>query len=81
MTRNEAIPVLGWVVAVPITRTMRNIASQVVLGPDDGMPAECALTFDNMRVVRKAYLTRRITALPAHRWPEVCAALNFTLAC
>lgn len=69
------------VVAVPTTGTVRNVPSQVVLGREDGMPAECALTFDNIRVVTKAHLTRHITTLPAHRWPEVCDALNFTLAC
>jgi len=81
MTRDEAIPVLNWVVAVPSTSTVRNIPSQVLLDRSDGMPDECALTFDNIRVVRKAYLTRRITTLPAHRWQEVCEALNVALAC
>ena len=42
---------------------------------------ECTLTFDNIRVVGKAYLTRRITTLPAHRWQEVCEALTLHLAC
>jgi mRNA-degrading endonuclease toxin of MazEF toxin-antitoxin module len=45
------------------------------------MPTECALTFDELRVISKAFITQRLTTLPAHRWPEVCEALNFTLDC
>jgi mRNA-degrading endonuclease toxin of MazEF toxin-antitoxin module len=45
------------------------------------MPTECVLSFDNLRWVRKSLLTRRVATLPAHRWPEVCDALNFTLDC
>jgi mRNA-degrading endonuclease toxin of MazEF toxin-antitoxin module len=81
MTRDEAIPVLNWLVAVPTTSTVRNIASQVQLDRSDGMPGECALTFDNIRVIRKAHPTRQITTLSTHRWPEVCEALNITLLC
>lgn len=81
MTRNEAIPVLSALVGVPTTTRVRGIPSQVVLGRDDGMPTECALAFDELRVMGKPFLIRRITTLPPHRWPEVCAALRFTVAC
>ena len=81
LTRNEAIPILNTVVTVPATRTIRDIPSQVYLDRSDGMPAPCALAFDQLRYVEKAYLTRRITTLAAHRWPEVREALTFTLAC
>ena len=81
MTRDEAIPLLRWVIAVPTTTRVRGLPSEVPLGRGDGMPSDCVLSFDNLGLFNKAYLTRRITTLPAHRWPEVCDALNFTLAC
>ena len=59
MTRSAAIPVLNSVLAAPVTRTLRNIPTELALGPDDGMPEECAATFDNLRVVPKAYLVER----------------------
>jgi mRNA interferase MazF len=81
MTRSAAIPVLNSVVAAPITRTVRNIPTEVSLGPDDGMPAECAAAFDNLRVVPKAYLVDRICALASTRLVEACTALRTAVDC
>jgi mRNA interferase MazF len=53
-----------------VTRTIRNIPTEVVLGPDDGMPTECAASFDNLRVVPKAYLVDRQCAIHPTRMVE-----------
>ena len=81
MTRSAAIAVLNGVVAAPVTRTVRNIPTEVALGPDDGMPEECAASFDNLRVVPKAYLVERVCALDATRLAEACAALRSSVDC
>lgn len=81
MTRSAAIPVLNGVLAAPLTRTIRNIPTEVPLGPDDGMPAACAASFDNLRVVPKAYLVERICALEPDRLVEACAALHLAVDC
>src|SRR5450432_2976635 len=44
MTRDEVIEELGELVAVPITRTVRGLATEVLLTQDDGMPMFCART-------------------------------------
>ncbi len=81
MTRPSAIPVLNHLVAAPVTRTIRDIPTELRLGPDDGMPAECAASFDNIRVVPKALLVERICALGPDRLAQACAALRTALAC
>lgn len=81
MTRNRAIPVLTNVLAAPVTRTVRGIPTELALGLDDGMPAECVASFDNLRVVPKAYLTRRICTLAPARLAEACAALGNAVDC
>ena len=81
MTRSAAIPVLNGVLAAPVTRTIRSIPTEVSLGPDDGMPTECAASFDNLRVVPKAYLVDRICALEPARLVEACAALHIAVDC
>jgi mRNA interferase MazF len=81
MTRSAAIPVLNSVLAAPMTRTIRNIPTEVSLGPDDGMPAECAATFDNLRVVPKASLVDRICVLGPARLEAACAALRTAVDC
>jgi mRNA interferase MazF len=81
MTRSGAIPVLESVLAAPVTRTVRNIPTEVSLGPDDGMPAQCAATLDNLRVVPKANLVDRICTLGSVRLVEACTALRTAVDC
>jgi mRNA interferase MazF len=81
LSRQAAIPVLRSLLVAPATRTVRGIPSEVVLGPDDGMPAECALSFDNLTTVPKALLTERITAIGDGRMPELCKALEAATGC
>ena len=64
LTRSEAIPRLANVTVAPITRSVRGIASEVFLTPEDGPPTECVVSLDNIVTVRKSILHRRITALP-----------------
>ncbi len=81
MTRSAAIPVLRNVLAAPITRTVRNIPTELLLGPADGMPTECAASFDNLRVLPKAYLVERLCSLDAGRLEEACRALGAAVDC
>ena len=81
LTRDEAIPVLNQVLAVPATRTIRRIPTEVPLGISDGMPAECALTLDNVSLVRLSLCTDRITRLGPDRMREVCEALRIATVC
>jgi len=81
LTRQAAIPVLGALLVVPATRTVRDIPTEVPLGREDGMPDDCALAFDNLGVVPKALLTERITRLAPDKLAEVCAALDIATDC
>lgn len=81
MTRSRAIGVLNGVVAAPVTRTIRNLPTELPLGRQDGMPTDCVASFDNLRVVPKANLTRRICSLDAGRLMEACTALRASVDC
>ncbi len=81
MTRDAAIPVLNSVLVAPITRTVRMIPTELRLGPEDGMSAECAASLDNLRVVPKALLVRRECILSPTRLGELCRALRLTVDC
>lgn len=81
MTRNAAIPILNAILAAPITRTVRTIPTELRLGPEDGMPTECAASFDNLRVVPTAYLIRRQCVLGPARLLEACGALRVAVDC
>lgn len=80
-TRDEAIDSLTQLIAVPATKTIRNLPSEVALDREDGMPAACVLSTDNITVVRKALLTKRITTLRPEKLSQVCRALGAAVSC
>ena len=76
VTRSEAIPVLTWIVVAPITRTVRAIPTEVLVGPDEGLAVECAAAFDNLQPIRRSFLAERVGVLGVQRRPELCSALS-----
>jgi mRNA interferase MazF len=68
-------------VVVTATGTIRNIPTEVRLGPEDGMPRECVLALDNIERVSAAYFQRYITSLSSERMREVCRALGIATGC
>ena len=63
----------------PVTSTIREIPSEVVLTEADGMPRHCAVNLDHVQTVPTARLGPVISMLPASRMTEVRAALLFAL--
>lgn len=80
-SRDEVIQLLRTVIAVPATRTVRGIPTEVALGPDDGMPDECALSFDNATVLDQSLLIERICRLSPSQLDAACRAWNTAVAC
>lgn len=81
LTRDEAIPVMSGILAVPATRTVRGIPTEVPLDETDGMRFPCALTLDNTTVILKSLCTRRITRLGPEKMAAVCRALTIAAGC
>ena len=81
LTRDAVIPLLNDVLSVPVTRTRRGIPTEVDLGQEDGMLADCVLTTDNMTLITTTYLTSRVTTLSLERMAAVCGALEVATGC
>lgn len=81
LTRQAAITVLTSLLVAPATRTIRSIPTEVRLSPADGMPEQCALSFDNLATVPKVLLTERITRVPDARLHELCSELRAATGC
>jgi mRNA interferase MazF len=79
LTRDSAIAVLRSVTVAPITSTIRNIPTEVVLTKDDGLPNTCAANFDNLQTVPKSNIGGRISRLTARKMKEAGAAASFAL--
>lgn len=81
VTRNEAVPVLTWIVVAPVTRTVRGIPTEISLGRDQGLPVECVAVFDNLQPIRRSFLTERVGRLSADQLREICRALEAMADC
>jgi mRNA interferase MazF len=81
LTRESIIDRLSRVTIAPLTSTIRGVASEVVLGPGDGMKDTCAINLHNIVTVPKAGLGRLLVSLDERRLEQVCAAIAFALGC
>lgn len=79
LTRDSIIDYLNEVTIAPITRTIRDIPTEVMLTEADGVPAECAVNCDHLQTVAKARVGALITTLPAARMAELGPAVRFAL--
>jgi mRNA interferase MazF len=81
LTRDEAVPVLRTVLVAPVTRTIRDIPTEVPLGRSDGLETDCVATMDGILAFPKAMLTRRVGAVPPARRHELCESLRAAVDC
>lgn len=79
LTRNTSIDVLNALTVAPITSTVRNVPSEVLLDEDDGLLNVCVANFHSLQTVPKTNLGRLITTLSAERLREVERAISFSL--
>ena len=79
LTRASALEFLSEVTVAPVTTTIRDIPTEVVLTPDDGMPRTCAANLDHVQTVSRAKVGARIATLPAERMALIAVALRFAL--
>lgn len=79
LTRDSIIEYLGEVTVAPVTSTMRDIPSEVLLSPLDGMPGDCAINLDHIQTVSKGRVGALITTLSTEKMVQIRQALLFAL--
>ena len=79
LSRNDAYEYLNKFIAVEITSTIRDIASEIALGISEGLSRECVANCDNLRMVARTALTRKAGELHPSRWVEVKRAVGAAL--
>jgi len=79
LTRSSALDFLGQVTVAPVTSTIRDIPSEVLLGREDGMPRECAVNLDHIQTVSRGRVGSLITTLKASKMQEIRSSLLFAL--
>ena len=79
LSREAAYKVRSSIMAAVITRTIRSIPVEVLLGKEDGMPVKCAVNLDEIITIPKSSLVERITALSPVKMSAVAVAIAFAL--
>ena len=79
LTRDSVLEYLSEVTVAPITTTVRNIPSEVVLSKTDGMPRDCAVNCDHLQTVSKGKIGSLIASLSPEKMVDIERAIRFAL--
>jgi len=79
LTRDSVLEYLGEVTVAPVTSTIRNIPSEVLLSEQDGMSNDCAVNCDHIQTVSKSKVGSLITTLSREKLTAIRNAIGFAL--
>lgn len=79
LTRQEMIPYLTTVTVAPITRTIRGVPSEVLVGTTEGLREHSAMNLHHLVTIPKDGLSRFLGTLSPAKMRQVKAALCFAL--
>jgi mRNA interferase MazF len=79
VSRNEAYRVRSAVTVVPLTRTARDIPTEVPLGPEDGVPKKSVANADDVTTVATTRLRGQVATLSAVKLGALDRAIKFAL--
>jgi mRNA interferase MazF len=82
LTRDPVAERIGSVVVAALTRTKRDLVSELALtAAGDGLPSDCVVNFDNLHTIPRAVFRRRVAMLSAQRMAQACRALRDAVGC
>jgi mRNA interferase MazF len=81
LSRDPMGRVLHSVICAPITSNIRGLATEVVLGPDAGLAHQSVANFDNVFLLARTRLVRRLGRATATSMNEACRALATAVDC
>jgi mRNA interferase MazF len=82
LTRDPVADRIGAVVVAALTRTRRELVSELELSAaTDGVPTDCVVNFDNLHTIRRDTFRRRVVQLSPSRLAQACDRLRDALGC
>jgi mRNA interferase MazF len=76
IARDAVVGRMNSLTVAPITRTIRNLDTEVILEPADGVPTVCAITLDNVFTIPRSALGEVITVLSREKLMLAFAAIR-----
>ncbi|MDA8296291.1 MAG: type II toxin-antitoxin system PemK/MazF family toxin [Actinomycetota bacterium] len=81
LTRDPMGRVLRSVIVGPVTSTIRGLSTEVELSEEDGLRRPCVVNLDNLQLVPRARLVRRVGRVTPHTLRAICAATAQAIDC
>jgi mRNA interferase MazF len=81
LTRTSVLPRLTTILVAPVTTRVRQIPTEVSLGPAQGLARPCVANFDNILPLPKEKLIQHIGRLGRPELRRACAAARFAIHC
>ncbi len=82
LTRDPVADHIGSVVVAALTRTRRDLVSELGLtAAHDAVPTDCVVNFDNLHTVPRTAFRRRVATLSAARMAQACRTLRDAHGC
>ena len=82
LTRDPVAERIGSVVVAALTRTKRDLVSELELtAARDGVPSDCVVNFDNVHTIPRSLLRQRVTTLSEPRMAQAFRALRDAVGC
>ena len=81
LTRDPMGRLLDAVIAAPVTSTVRGISTEVPLGAEDGVRVDSVVNLDNLTLVSRTRLVRRLGRARPSTIDSVCEALATATGC
>ncbi len=82
LTRDEVIDVRTLVTVAEITTSMRGLAAEVPVGPDElGLDQQSAINCDGLHTIRQTMLTESVGSVTSETMRRVCDAVSYAVGC
>jgi mRNA interferase MazF len=81
LTRDPLGALLRAVIAAPVTSTIRGLSTEVPVGPDEGIRLESVVNLDNVQLVARSRLVKRVGRVSSSTVTDICRALSIAVAC
>jgi mRNA interferase MazF len=81
LTRDPLAALLHGVIVAPITSTVRGLSTEVSVGSADGVRHESVANVDNVQLIARSRLIRRVGRARRSTMEAICAALNIAVGC
>jgi len=81
LTRDPMGQLLQSVICAPVTSTIRGLSTEVRLGSADGVRVDSVANLDNVQLIARARLMRRVGRARPTTMQAICAALAAATGC